>query len=124
MKRTYAIAGIYLMRTALRSGSVQLDSAFMTKSRNSDGSSAVAATYAVWSSIAQQLTCAEYRKALLMTGRRNRYIDSLWAAWYGDRIPTGVRFFAPAQTDPGAHPASYTMDTGSFTQGKAAGAWR
>ena len=29
----------------------------------------------------------------------------------------GARFFAPVQTGPGAHPASYTM-------GKAAGAWR
>ena len=26
----------------------------------------------------------------------------------------GARFFAPAQTDPGAHPASCTMGTGSF----------
>jgi len=25
-----------------------------------------------------------------------------------------ARFSAPAQTGPGAHPASYTMDTGSF----------
>ena len=26
----------------------------------------------------------------------------------------GARFFAPVQSGPGAHPASYTMDTGSF----------
>jgi len=26
----------------------------------------------------------------------------------------GKRFSAPAQTDPGAHPASYKMGTGSF----------
>jgi hypothetical protein len=26
----------------------------------------------------------------------------------------GVRFFAPVQTSPGAHPASYKMGTGSF----------
>jgi len=26
----------------------------------------------------------------------------------------GARFSAPFQTGPGAHPASYTMDTGSF----------
>jgi len=25
-----------------------------------------------------------------------------------------VRFYAPIQTSPGAHPASYTMGTGSF----------
>jgi len=29
-------------------------------------------------------------------------------------MPVGARFFAPVQTDPGAHPASYTMGTGSF----------
>ena len=27
----------------------------------------------------------------------------------------GARFSAPAHTDPGAHPTSYTMDTQSFT---------
>jgi len=32
----------------------------------------------------------------------------------GDRIPVGARFSAPVQTGPGAHPASYTMGTGSF----------
>ena len=32
----------------------------------------------------------------------------------GDRIPVGVRFFAPFQTGPGTHPASYTMGTGYF----------
>jgi hypothetical protein len=42
----------------------------------------------------------------------------------GDRIPVKARFSAPVQTDPGAHPASFTMGTGSFPGGKAAGAWR
>ena len=36
----------------------------------------------------------------------------------------GARFSAPVQTGPGAHPTSYTMGTGSFPGGKAAGAWR
>jgi hypothetical protein len=31
-----------------------------------------------------------------------------------DLIPVGARFFTPVQTDPGAHPASCTMGTGSF----------
>ena len=31
--------------------------------------------------------------------------------------PTKSRFPAPVQTDPGAHPASYTVDTGSLSQG-------
>jgi hypothetical protein len=32
-------------------------------------------------------------------------------------IPVGARFSAPIQTGPGAHPASFTMGTGSFFQG-------
>ena len=32
----------------------------------------------------------------------------------GDRIPVGPRFSAPFHTGPRAHPASYTMGTGSF----------
>jgi len=38
----------------------------------------------------------------------------LRAGWSGDRLPVGARFSAPVQTGPGAHPASYTMGTGSF----------
>jgi hypothetical protein len=34
--------------------------------------------------------------------------------------PGGERFSAPVQTDPGAHPPSYTMGTESFPGGKAA----
>jgi hypothetical protein len=36
----------------------------------------------------------------------------------GDRILVGVRFSAPVQTGPGAHPASCTMDTGAFPRVK------
>ena len=36
----------------------------------------------------------------------------------------GRDFSASIQTSPGAHPASYKMGTGSFQQGKVAGAWR
>ena len=32
----------------------------------------------------------------------------------GDRTPVAARFSVPVQTRPGAHPASYTMGTGSF----------
>jgi hypothetical protein len=35
----------------------------------------------------------------------------------------GARFSAPVQTGPGAHPTSYTVGTGSVSQGEA-GAWR
>ena len=55
----------------------------------------------------------------------SRYSDSLQAGQFGDRMPVvggGARFPAPVQTGPGAHPASYTMDTGSFPEGNAAGA--
>jgi len=41
-----------------------------------------------------------------------------------DGIPVGARFSTSIQTGPGAHPASYTMGTGSLSLGKAAGAWR
>ena len=34
--------------------------------------------------------------------------------WSGDRIPVAARFSAPVQTGPRAHPASYTVGTGSF----------
>ena len=37
----------------------------------------------------------------------------------GDRIPVGTRFSAPVQTDPGSHPASCTMGTGSFPRVKS-----
>ena len=36
----------------------------------------------------------------------------------------GARFSTPIKTNPGAHPASYTMGTGLFPGGKTAGAWR
>ena len=45
--------------------------------------------------------------------------DSDWlrAGWSGSRILVEVRLSAPVQTDPGAHPASYTMGTVSFRGG-------
>jgi hypothetical protein len=46
-------------------------------------------------------------------GIENHYgLDSL-----GDRIPMEAKFAAPFQTGPGAHPASYTVGTGSLCRG-------
>jgi hypothetical protein len=47
-------------------------------------------------------------------GTAIRCRDSLCAGRSGNQIPVVVRFSAPVQTGPGAHPASYTMVTGSF----------
>ena len=50
--------------------------------------------------------------------QRSRYSDSLRAGRSGDQILVGARFSAPDQTGPGAHPASFTMGTGSFPRVK------
>jgi hypothetical protein len=57
-------------------------------------------------------------------GYRSRYSYSLRAGRSEDRIPPEAIFFARVQTDPGAHPASYTMVTGSIPEGKAIGVGR
>jgi hypothetical protein len=46
------------------------------------------------------------------------YSDSLRAGRSGNRIPVGARFSALVQTGRGAHPAFYTMCTGSFPEVK------
>ena len=50
-------------------------------------------------------------------GQLSRYNDSLRAGRSEDRVRVGARFSAPVQTGRGAHPASYTMDTGSLSRG-------
>jgi len=51
----------------------------------------------------------------------NQIFDSLRAGQSGDRILVGPRFSAPVQTGSGAHPASYTVGTGSFVELNQAG---
>jgi len=52
---------------------------------------------------------------------RTWYSDSLRAGRSGDQIPVEVRFSAPVQIGPRAHPAPYTMGTGSFPRVKRPG---
>ena len=47
-------------------------------------------------------------------GQHSWYSDSLQAGQSGDQIPVRARFSTPVQTIPEAHPASYTLGTGSF----------
>jgi hypothetical protein len=55
-----------------------------------------------------------------ISGKR-RYSDSLRAKRSAVEFRWEERFPAPVQTGPGAHPASYTMVTGSFTVVKPTG---
>ena len=48
-------------------------------------------------------------------GQVAQSVQRLTTGWTVQGLnPVGTRFFAPVQTGPGVHPASYTMGTGSF----------
>jgi hypothetical protein len=48
-------------------------------------------------------------------GQLTQYSDLLQAGKSRARLPVGLRIFTHIQTGPGAHPASYTRGTGSFS---------
>ena len=60
----------------------------------------------------------EQLEIVLGPGWLSRYSDLLRPGRSRDRIPVGARFSVPVQTDPGAHPASYTMPSGSLSRGE------
>jgi hypothetical protein len=83
----------------------------------------VCAAYRIYNLCTKMNTRDVYWKNMVFNrhvpGKCNKYIIiiiffSLRAGRSGDRIPVEARFSAPIQTGPGAHPASYTMGTGSF----------
>jgi hypothetical protein len=49
-------------------------------------------------------------------GQLSRYNDWLRTRRSGHRIPVETRFSKPVETGPGAHPAPYAVDTGSFSE--------
>jgi hypothetical protein len=66
------------------------------------------------------------KENIIIIIRRRRRRRAGIAQWYRARIPVGDGNFSPrhrVRTGPGAHPASYPMNTrGSFPGDKAAGA--
>jgi len=50
-------------------------------------------------------------------------VTCYWLEGPGIECRWGARFSALVQTFPASHPASYTIGTGSFPGGKAAGTW-
>jgi len=59
-----------------------------------------------WDSVVDIATCYRLDSSDIISGRGG-----------------GAMFSAPVQAGPRAHPASFTMGTGSLSWGKVAGAW-
>ena len=72
--------------------------------------------------ITYSYTRARARVGYMGRGQRSRYRDSLRVGRSGNRISMGAKFPEFVQVGLGAHPNSYTMDTGSLSG--AARAWR
>ena len=69
----------------------------------------------------QMWKCCEFVKSLCCVWPEIWHFDMLHGVEIEYRW--GQRFSAPVVTDHGAHPPSWTMGTGSFSRGKAAGTW-
>ena len=80
-------------------------------------------------SIGRGLATPEFRNPSLHPLHRRWYQDSvvgtatLRAWWSEDRIPVGTKFSWLVQTDPGDHPASCIMVTGSLVGGGGGVKW-
>jgi hypothetical protein len=62
--------------------------------------------------ILPSILCTSHMNIVYCESRINQY------GAFKKKIPAGARFSAPVQTGPGAHPASYTIGTGSFPGGR------
>jgi len=61
--------------------------------------------------------CTDWVRGFTIRGsnpRKNQRFFPISSGPHRNRIPAGARFSALVETGPGAHPASYAMDTGSF----------
>jgi hypothetical protein len=53
---------------------------------------------------------------VLLSARTTGYSGLLRGGRSGDRVPVGAKFSAPVHIDPGVHPASSTLGTGSVSR--------
>jgi hypothetical protein len=77
------------------------------------GSSAAERTYSATASSVTPCTNAVWAETVWL-------VQQLITGWtIRESNPSGARFSAPVHTGPGAHPASYTIDTRSFPRGES-----
>ena len=69
----------------------------------------------------RRIVYTECKDMRMGPGQCSRYSDSLRDGQSADQIAVDARFSAPVQIGHGAHPASYTMGTGSLPRVKRPG---